>query len=194
MTSQCRDGLTQHYASALDFNHPPPIAWVAARLWEWTRDSRLTFAGAFRTMVALANLGSAALLWVALRGHRRRALCVGAYCLAPVALALAGIEGGGPRLAALALILAVTGLLTAYATALLLGYDKGTAAGLLGGSLTQSAILGSAGDAIARLDRGPVEKRLLSDNISVAYAVTYLFGTAGRRLVPVPGRPTPAGR
>src|SRR4051794_5437968 len=90
-----------------------------------------------------------------------------------------GLRGDGLRLAALALILAVTGLLTAYAAAVLLGYDKGTAAGLLAGSLTQSAILGSAGDAIARLDRDPESKRLLSDNVSVAYAVSYLFGTAG---------------
>src|SRR5262249_54809959 len=90
-----------------------------------------------------------------------------------------GLRGEGLRLAALALMLAVTGLLTALAAAVLLGYDKGTAAGLLAGSLTQSAILGSAGDAIARLDRSPEAKRLLSDNVSVAYAVSYLFGTAG---------------
>jgi putative transport protein len=70
-------------------------------------------------------------------------------------------------------------LLTAYTAAVLLGYDKGTAAGLLAGSLTQSAILGSAGDAIGRLDRDLEAKRLLSDNASVAYAVSYLFGTAG---------------
>jgi putative transport protein len=92
---------------------------------------------------------------------------------------LRGLRGEGLRLAAVALILAVTGLVTAYTAAVLLGYDKGTAAGLLAGSLTQSAILGSAGDAIARLDRGPEAKQLLSDNVSVAYAVTYLFGTAG---------------
>src|SRR6516162_387399 len=90
-----------------------------------------------------------------------------------------GLKGEGLRLAAVALILAVTGFLTAYAAAALLGYDKGTAAGLLAGSLTQSAILGSAGDAIAQLDRSPEAKRLLSDNVSVAYAVSYLFGTAG---------------
>jgi putative transport protein len=90
-----------------------------------------------------------------------------------------GLRGEGLRLATLALILAVTGLLSAYVAAVLLRYDKGTAAGLLAGSLTQSAILGSAGDAIARLDRGPEAKRLLSDNVSVAYAVSYLFGTAG---------------
>jgi putative transport protein len=90
-----------------------------------------------------------------------------------------GLKGEGLRLATLALILAVTGLLTAYGAAVLLGYDKGTAAGLLAGSLTQSAIVGSAGDAIARLNRDAEAKRLLSDNVSVAYAVTYLFGTAG---------------
>jgi putative transport protein len=90
-----------------------------------------------------------------------------------------GLRGEGLRLAGVALALAVSGLLTGYAAAVLLGYDKGTAAGLLAGSLTQSAILGSAGDAIAQLDRSPEAKRLLSDNISVAYAVSYLFGTAG---------------
>ena len=89
------------------------------------------------------------------------------------------LRGEGLRLAALALILAVAGFLTAYAASLVLGYDKGTAAGLLAGSLTQSAILGSASDAIAQLGRSPEEKQLLSDNVSVAYAVTYLFGTAG---------------
>ncbi|HEY7427249.1 MAG TPA: aspartate-alanine antiporter [Gemmataceae bacterium] len=90
-----------------------------------------------------------------------------------------GSKGEGLHLAALALILAVTGLLTAYGAAVLLGYDKGTAAGLLAGSLTQSAILGSAGDAIARLDLGPEQKQILSENVSVAFAVSYLFGTAG---------------
>jgi putative transport protein len=89
------------------------------------------------------------------------------------------LRGEGLRLAALALILAVAGFLTAYAASLVLGLDKGTAAGLLAGSLTQSAILGSASDAIAQLSRSPEEKQLLSDNVSVAYAVTYLFGTAG---------------
>jgi putative transport protein len=90
-----------------------------------------------------------------------------------------GLKGDGLRLAAVALMLAVTGFVTAYAAAVLLGYDKGTGAGLLAGSLTQSAIVGSAGDAIARLDRDPAAKRMLSDNVAVAYAVSYLFGTAG---------------
>jgi putative transport protein len=90
-----------------------------------------------------------------------------------------GLKGEGLRLAALALMLSVSGLVTAYVAARLLGYDKGTAAGLLAGSLTQSAIIGSGGDAIAGLDADPEAKRLLNDNLSVAYAVSYLFGTAG---------------
>jgi putative transport protein len=90
-----------------------------------------------------------------------------------------GLRGDGLHLATVALILAGTGLLTAFAASVLLGYDKGTASGLLAGSLTQSAILGSASDAIARLDRSHESKRLLIDNIAVAYTVTYLFGTAG---------------
>jgi putative transport protein len=89
-----------------------------------------------------------------------------------------GLRGEGLPLAAMALILAVSGLLTAFAAAWLLGYDKGMSAGLLAGSLTQSAILGSAGNAIARLDVGPEAQRLLSENLSVAYAVSYLVGTA----------------
>src|SRR6516162_9606183 len=62
-----------------------------------------------------------------------------------------GLGGEGLPLAAVALILATAGVLTAYAAAVLFGFDGGTAAGLLGGSLTQSAILGSTSDAIAWL-------------------------------------------
>ena len=90
-----------------------------------------------------------------------------------------GLKGEGLQLAVVALIMALTGLLTAYAAVAVLGYDKGTAAGLLAGSLTQSAILGIADDAIARLNYKPEATRLLTDNVSVAYAVSYLFGTAG---------------
>src|SRR6516164_8831435 len=46
-----------------------------------------------------------------------------------------GLRGEGLPLAAMALILAVSGLLTAFAAAWLLGYDKGMSAGLLAGSL-----------------------------------------------------------
>ena len=56
------------------------------------------------------------------------------------------------------------------------GYDAGTAAGLVAGALTESATIGTAMDAIARLDLSEAERTALSNNIPVAFAVTYLVG------------------
>jgi putative transport protein len=82
-----------------------------------------------------------------------------------------------PQLA-VTVILCVTCLLTAFTAAKLLGYDVGTAAGLLAGAFTESTVIGTAGDAINRLDLPAAEKTALVNNIPVAYAVTYLIGTA----------------
>ena len=61
----------------------------------------------------------------------------------------------------------------------LFGYDAGTAAGLVAGSLTESATIGTAMDAIARLDLAEAERTALNNNIPVAFAVTYLVGVIG---------------
>jgi putative transport protein len=82
-----------------------------------------------------------------------------------------------PQLA-VTVVLCVTCLLTTYAAAKTLGYDIGTAAGLLAGAFTESTVIGTAGDAINRLDLPADEKARLINNIPVAYAVTYLIGTA----------------
>jgi putative transport protein len=79
---------------------------------------------------------------------------------------------------ALTLVLCVTCLATAFLAAKLLGYDIGTAAGLLAGAFTESTVIGTAGDAINRLAISAEEKTRLLNNIPVAYAVTYLVGTA----------------
>ena len=79
---------------------------------------------------------------------------------------------------ALTVILCVTCLLTAYFFAKLLGYDVGTAAGLLAGAFSESTVIGTAGEAIQRLAIPDAEKAALVNNIPVAYAVTYLIGTA----------------
>jgi len=81
-----------------------------------------------------------------------------------------------PQLA-LTLVLCTTCLATAYVAAQLLGYDIGTAAGLLAGAFTESTVIGTAGDAINRLAISAEEKARLLNNIPVAYAVTYLVGT-----------------
>ena len=63
-----------------------------------------------------------------------------------------GLKSDGLAHAALAAIVATTGLVVAWVVAVLFGYDAGTAAGLVAGALTESATIGTAMDAIARLD------------------------------------------
>ncbi|MDH5910758.1 aspartate-alanine antiporter [Vibrio splendidus] len=79
-----------------------------------------------------------------------------------------------------AVVMTVSGLLCVLAAAWLLDLDRGTAAGLAAGGLTQSAIIGTAGDAIARLGGVSEEaKHLMQTNVAVGYAVTYIFGSLG---------------
>ena len=79
---------------------------------------------------------------------------------------------------ALTVVLCVACLLTAFFLSKLLGYDAGTAAGLLAGAFSESTVIGTAGQAIQRLAIPEPEKLALVNNIPVAYAVTYLVGTA----------------
>ena len=80
---------------------------------------------------------------------------------------------------AVTVVLCVTSLLVAFLATKLLRYDTGTAAGLLAGAFTESTVIGTAGDAIARLGLPQATTDQLLNNIAVAYAVTYLVGTAG---------------
>jgi len=79
---------------------------------------------------------------------------------------------------ALTVVLCVTCLLCALVFSKVLGYDVGTAAGLLAGAFSESTVIGTAGEAINRLTLPDAEKTVLLNNIPVAYAVTYLIGTA----------------
>ncbi|MDR9826489.1 aspartate-alanine antiporter [Vibrio sp. FNV 38] len=79
-----------------------------------------------------------------------------------------------------AVVMTVSGLLCVLAAAWLFDLDRGTAAGLAAGGLTQSAIIGTAGDAIGRLGGLTEEaKHLMQTNVAVGYAVTYIFGSLG---------------
>ncbi len=82
-----------------------------------------------------------------------------------------------PQLA-VTVVLCVSCLLSVFAASKLLEYDMGTAAGLLAGAFTKSTVIGTAADAINSLDISGAEKTALVNNIPVAYAVTYLIGTA----------------
>jgi putative transport protein len=81
-----------------------------------------------------------------------------------------------PQLA-LTVVLCMTSLLVTVTAAKILDYDPGTAAGLLAGAFTESTVIGTAGETIARLDLPEADKTRLQNNIPVAYAVSYLVGT-----------------
>lgn len=83
----------------------------------------------------------------------------------------------------LAAVMAAVGLLTVVVMARLFGLDKGLAAGVAAGGLTQSAIIGTAGDAIAKLGLPADETARLQGNVAIGYAVTYVFGSFGAILV-----------
>jgi putative transport protein len=77
----------------------------------------------------------------------------------------------------LTFVICVTCLLTAFIMSKLMGFDVGTAAGMLAGAFTESTVIGTASESIQRLSIPEAEKRILLNNIPVAYAVTYLVGT-----------------
>jgi len=72
---------------------------------------------------------------------------------------------------------------TAFATVILLAracqFGKGFSAGLGAGALTQTAMLGTAGDALSRLGLEPDKLEQLSSQMAVGFAITYVFGTVG---------------
>lgn len=74
----------------------------------------------------------------------------------------------------LTLIFDVSGLLMAYAASLVLGFDAGTAVGLLAGGLHSTEALGTGSDAIGRLDIAEEVRRALTADATAAYAVTYM--------------------
>jgi aspartate-alanine antiporter len=57
--------------------------------------------------------------------------------------------------------------------------DRGMAAGLAAGGLTQSAIIGTAGDAIGKLGLSADLTKIMQTNVAVGYAVCYIFGSLG---------------
>jgi putative transport protein len=76
-------------------------------------------------------------------------------------------------------VMCVTGLLCVLLAAWAFGLDRGMAAGLAAGGLTQSAIIGTAGDALARLGLSPELTKTMQTNVAVGYAVCYIFGSLG---------------
>ena len=90
-----------------------------------------------------------------------------------------GLKSDGLQQATLAAIIATTGLIVAYLVSRVFAYDAGTAAGVIAGALTESATIGTASDAIARLGMSEADTTAITNRIPVAFAVTYLIGVVG---------------
>jgi putative transport protein len=79
----------------------------------------------------------------------------------------------------LAVVVAVTGLVTVVGVTALFGFDEGIAVGLLSGGMTQSAALGTGLSAIAELKIDEATRTTLMANAPMADAITYGFGDLG---------------
>lgn len=92
-----------------------------------------------------------------------------------------GVARDGLPQAIFGAVVALLCLASVYIGAKIAGFDVGLAAGLLAGSQTISASIGLATNAInsSGVDNAPA----LLDQIPVAYAITYLWGTVGTGLI-----------
>ena len=90
-----------------------------------------------------------------------------------------GLKSDGLYQALFALLVCLACLLTAFFTARLLGLGVGYGAGVFGGACTVSSVLGVATDAIRQLGGSSSAQQEQINAMSIAFAITYIFGTAG---------------
>lgn len=92
-----------------------------------------------------------------------------------------GVARDGLPQAVFGVVVSVLCLVCVYVGAKMAGFDVGLAAGLLAGSQTISASIGLATSAIN--SSGVDNAEFLLNQIPVAYAITYLFGTVGTGVI-----------
>jgi aspartate-alanine antiporter len=90
-----------------------------------------------------------------------------------------GLNASSVKLVVSSVVQCVTALLVVVLVARWSGLSKGYAAGLGAGALTQTAMLGTAAGALSRLGLAPEQLTLLSSQMAVGFAITYIFGTVG---------------
>ncbi|WP_028218953.1 aspartate-alanine antiporter [Paraburkholderia oxyphila] len=84
--------------------------------------------------------------------------------------------GRGWRYGILSIIEIVSVMTLVMIAVAVMKLDAGTAAGLLAGAATESAVIGTASEAIAKLGLGDAQVRALQAHVVTAYSVSYLFG------------------
>ncbi|MEJ8852065.1 aspartate-alanine antiporter [Variovorax rhizosphaerae] len=88
----------------------------------------------------------------------------------------ANLNAKGLRIGLLCLIEVVVVLALVLAATRFMALDQGTAAGLMAGAATESAVVGTATDAISKLALPPDQIKQLQANVVTAYSITYIFG------------------
>ncbi len=88
----------------------------------------------------------------------------------------ANLNRSSLRFAVLPLIEAVLVLSIVLGAVALFGLDAGTAAGLAAGAATESAVVGTAAEALKHLGLPDAQVQLMQANIATAYTLTYLIG------------------
>ena len=88
----------------------------------------------------------------------------------------ANLDAKGLRLGLLCLVEVVVVLALVLGAAWWLQLDQGTAAGLMAGAATESAVVGTATDALSKLALPGDAIRQLQANVVTAYSITYVFG------------------
>jgi len=90
-----------------------------------------------------------------------------------------GLKKEGLWQALFATLVCLACLLTAFLTARLLNLGVGYGTGVFGGACTISSVLGVATEAIHQLGGSPALRLEQVNSMSIAFAITYIFGTAG---------------
>ena len=90
-----------------------------------------------------------------------------------------GLKRSSLKLVCSSVVQCLTALITVLILAKSCNLGKGFSAGLGAGALTQTAMLGTAGDALSRLGLGSEQTAQLSSQMAVGFALTYVFGTVG---------------
>lgn len=90
-----------------------------------------------------------------------------------------GLNRSSLKLVASSVVQCVAALIMVIVIARVCDFGKGFGAGIGAGALTQTAMLGTAGDAVSRLGLGAEELTKVNSQMAVGFAITYIFGTIG---------------
>ncbi|MDM0012519.1 aspartate-alanine antiporter [Variovorax sp. J22P168] len=88
----------------------------------------------------------------------------------------ANLDAKGLRMGLLCLVEVVVVIALVVGASRFFGFDPGTAAGLMAGAATESAVVGTATDAISKLALPAEQIQQLQANVVTAYSITYIFG------------------